>query len=248
MGYLKLRRSWVILASFVACSLLVVAFPAVDLAVSRMFFHEGFQPRWWAELLHAGIGYFLGVSMLSVVAIYIYNRQRKRHVLDVDGRKVAYLLLVLIVGGGLIVNVSLKGNFGRPRPRDVTEFGGSKQFTPPFVVSRECSRNCSFSSGDGAAGFFSLALAMALSRRRAVFGAALAFGILVSAARIAAGAHFLSDTLVSFFVMLLVSDFFYYYVITSAAGPPRPGQPTDESERALAAAPPEPATRIPRDA
>ncbi len=247
MSYLKLRRSWIILASFLACSLLVAAFPSVDIYVSRSFFHGGFQHPWWAELLHAGIGYFIGVSMLSVVAVYVFNRVWQRNVLNVDGKRVVYLLLVLIVGGGLIVNVGLKDNFGRARPRDVVEFGGSKQFTPPFVVSHECSRNCSFSSGDGAGGFFALALAMALSRRRAAFAAALAFGILVSTARIASGAHFFSDTVVSFFVMLLTADILYYYVVMTATERRESAHPPKKLEPALVATSSEPATRIPRD-
>ncbi|MBC8025886.1 MAG: phosphatase PAP2 family protein, partial [Steroidobacteraceae bacterium] len=92
-------------------------------------------------------------------------------------------------------------------------FGGSKQFTPAFVVSRECDKNCSFSSGEGAGGFFALALALALSRRRAALAAAFAVGCVVSYWRVASGAHFLSDTLVSFFVMLIVADVLYYYVV-----------------------------------
>jgi lipid A 4'-phosphatase len=130
---------------------------------------------------------------------------------------VLYLLLVLTVGAGLIVNVGLKDNFGRARPRDIAEFGGTKQFTAAYVVGRECNTNCSFSSGDAAGGFFSLALALALSRRRAVLAAAVAVGIVVSLARIASGAHFFSDTVVSFFVMLMVADVLHFYVVLTSA-------------------------------
>jgi lipid A 4'-phosphatase len=108
--------------------------------------------------------------------------------------------------------VILKDNFGRARPRDIEEFGGSKHFTPAFVISRECNTNCSFSSGDAAGGFFSLALVMALSRRRRMLAAAAAFGALVSLSRVASGAHFFSDTVASFFVMLIVADVLYYFM------------------------------------
>jgi lipid A 4'-phosphatase len=217
MRYLNLRRSRLIIASFVIVSVLLAAFPAIDLYVSRLFFHGRFNRGGWQEMMHMGVGYFLGLSLISVLALYAWNRLTKRKVCGVDGRRVVYLFLVLIVGAGLIVNVTFKDNFGRARPRDVAEFGGLKQFTPAFVVSRECSTNCSFSSGDGAAGFFSLALALALSRRRAIFLAGLAFGAVVSLARISSGAHFFSDTVVSFFVMLTVADVLYYYVVLNAA-------------------------------
>ena len=60
---------------------------------------------------------------------------------------------MLVLGAGLVVNGILKDDFGRARPRDIEAFGGSSQFTPAFVVSHECDRNCSFSSGDGAGAF-----------------------------------------------------------------------------------------------
>jgi len=218
MHYLKFRRSRIILAAFACFSILAVTFPAIDISISRLFFHAGFpRDQGWQLFMHDALNWFLCVSIGGVAAIYSWNVLRKRNVLGIDGRRVAYLFLVLIVGGGLIVNVMLKDNFGRVRPRDIVEFGGTKQFTPAFVVSRECNTNCSFSSGDAAGGFFSIALALALTRRRAVFAGAIAIGAVVSLGRISSGAHFFSDTVVSFFVMLLVADALYYYVVLSNA-------------------------------
>lgn len=218
MHYLKLRRSQVILGSFLILSLLVTAFPTVDLHISGFFFDGSSFPReQWQMLVHVGLTYFLWLSMSAVVALYAYNRLLKRSVGGVDGKRVVYLLLVLVLGAGLIVNVGLKDNFGRARPKEVVEFGGTKHFTPAYFVSRECNTNCSFSSGDAAGGFFAIALALALSRRRATFAAAVAVGALVSFARISSGAHFFSDTLVSFFVMLMLSDVLYFYIILTDA-------------------------------
>jgi lipid A 4'-phosphatase len=220
MHYLNLKRSRIILASFVLCSLLLTAFPAIDLAISRALFHAGtfVRARSWQEVVHVGLTWFLCLSMTAIVALYSYNRLRKRSVAGINGRKVLFLFLVLIIGAGLIVNVGLKDNFGRARPRDIAEFGGTKVFTPAFVLSRECDKNCSFSSGDAAGGFFALALAMALTRRRSAFLAGLAFGALMSFARISSGAHFFSDAVVSFFVMLIVADVLYHYVVLTDAG------------------------------
>jgi lipid A 4'-phosphatase len=219
MQYLKLGRSQVILASFLLFSLVAAAFPSIDLAISRLFFHGGFpRDQWWQSLLHDSLNWFLGLSLGLVTAIYAFNRLFRRKIWNVDGRRVAYLFLVLIIGAGLIVNWTLKDNFGRARPRDVVEFGGHKTFTPAFMVSRECHTNCSFSSGDAAGGFFSLALAFALARRRrAALIAGLAVGGIESLARISSGAHFFSDTVVSFFVMLIVADALYFYIVTTRA-------------------------------
>jgi lipid A 4'-phosphatase len=215
MHYLKLPRSRTILGCFAASSWVLMAFPNIDLYISGLFFHDGFHLRqqWWTTFMHESLGYFLCLATATVLGLYLYNKVWRRNLCQVDGRRVVYLFLVLVVGAGVIVNVVLKDNLGRARPRDVTEFGGSKLYTPPFVVSRECDKNCSFSSGEAAGGFFTLALALALSRRRRVFVSALGFGVFVSFCRVASGAHFFSDTVVSFFVMLIVADVLHYYLV-----------------------------------
>lgn len=216
MNYLKLPRVQRVLLLFLTASLLLAWFPSLDLRVSSLF-HRGsgfyLAASWWTVLLHECVGYFIGISLAAVVGIYAFNRFSRRNVCRVDGKVVAYLFVVLILGAGLIVNLVFKNNFGRARPRNVTEFGGLQRFTPVFVVSDQCATNCSFSSGDTAGAFFSLALALALSRRRAVLVAAMGFGGLVSLSRIASGAHFFSDTVVSFFVMWIVADVMYFYML-----------------------------------
>ena len=219
LSYLKLKRARIILACFLVSSLLLSKFPALDIDISRLFFNGGFylKEQWWNALIREGLVYFLCLSLASVVGVYAFNVWSKRKLGGIDGKKLCYLLLVLILGAGLVVNVIFKDNFGRARPRDIEEFGGSKRFTPAFVVSYECERNCSFSSGEGAAGFFSLALALALSRRRAILYAGVGIGLLVSFSRISSGAHFFSDTVVSFFVMLIFTDVLYYYMVVPKA-------------------------------
>lgn len=221
MRYLKLTRARIILACFLISSLLLVQYPGIDISISKMFFDNGFfaELPWWAAICRGAVTSFLLLTMAGLLGIYAFNSIAKREVGGIDGRKVLYLSLVLVLGAGLIVNVIFKDNFGRARPRHMVEFGGSKLFTPAFVVSRECRNNCSFSSGEGAGAFFSLALALALSRKRSLLLAAFGFGSLVSLSRIAAGAHFFSDTVVSFFVMLIVTDVLYYYLLVPKPAP-----------------------------
>lgn len=215
MKYLQLTRTQTILGCFLVSSFLLVQFPWIDIRISELFFDDGFylQTGAWRRLFRDGLCYLLFLSLGSISGIYLFNRFTKRKVLGIDGRKVLYVFLVLILGAGLIVNAVFKDNFGRARPRDIQEFGGAQQFTPAWVISQECDSNCSFSSGEGAAAFFFLALAAALSRKRAALMVAFLFGSLVSFYRIASGAHFFSDSLVSFFVMLIIADALYYYMI-----------------------------------
>jgi len=202
-------------------SALLVACADIDLRISRLLFDGEFYLAHQAgiRLLHDSVRYFIVASMLLVLIIYLFNRIGKRHLFGIDGRTVSYLLLVLIVGAGLIVNAGFKDHFGRARPRDLDEFGGSARFTPAFVVKGDCDRNCSFSSGDSAGAFFSLAFVAAFGRKRAISIAAIGFGVLVSASRIASGAHFFSDTVVSYFVMLIVTDAIYYLIFLPGPEP-----------------------------
>jgi lipid A 4'-phosphatase len=223
-GYLRLRRTRAILACFLVASMGLVAFSTVDIQISRLFFDHGFYlaGQGWVKLLHHSVRGFIVVSMVAAVGIYAVNRLWARNLFQVDGRKIAYLFLVLILGAGLIVNVALKDNFGRARPRDIAEFGGSEQFTPAFVIADACDHNCSFASGDSAGAFFALAFVLAAGRKRAASMTGVGFGVLVSASRIASGAHFFSDAVVSFFVMLIVADFLHYCMFQPEAEPLEP--------------------------
>lgn len=221
LRYLRTQRARGLLLGFGISSLLLVAFSDLDLLISRLFFDHGFHfaAQLWTKLLHEAVGVFIAVSVAGVIGIYAFNNLSQRNLCGIDGRKVLYLLLVLMLGAGLIVNVVFKNHFGRARPRDLQEFGGSRQFTPAFVVADQCSSNCSFSSGDAAGAFFFMAFAIALSRRKAIAVAAVGFGVAVSLSRIAVGAHFFSDTVVSFFVMLIVADALYHYLFVFVRQP-----------------------------
>jgi lipid A 4'-phosphatase len=217
--YLRQKRTQLILSSFVLVSALLFEFPSLDLRVAALFFDSGFflQGAWWERALHASVHYMLYLTTAGTLGLYLINKLYKRQWLGVDGRKLIYLLLVLTLGAGLVVNVALKEGVGRARPREVAEFGGPKLFTPAFAAARQCGHNCSFSSGHAAGAFFTLAFAYAFaSQRRKALWAAAIYGGLVSLSRMVSGAHFFSDCVVSFFVMLITSDALYYLLIARA--------------------------------
>lgn len=207
---------------FLASSLCLAAVPSLDLSVSRLFFDgSGFylRNRWWVTWLQECVGYFIGLSLASVLAIFGVNRLSGSRLLGVDGKVVAYVFLSLLIGAGLIVNVLLKNSFGRARPRNVQEFCGDQKYSPAFVFSTACPTNSSFASGDAAGAFFALPLAYAFLRRRSLWLAAAAFGVLVSFSRVASGAHFFSDTVVSLFVMWIVADLLHAHLLRPAPHP-----------------------------
>jgi lipid A 4'-phosphatase len=131
------------------------------------------------------------------------------------------LLLVYAMGAGLIINGILKEYWGRPRPKQVEEFGGTQPFRPYYQpnFSHQPQPSKSFTCGHCATGFYFFALAFVGKRLKKpllwksglLF--ALILGIALSLARIMQGGHFFSDTLFSALIMwytTLIIDWLVY--------------------------------------
>ena len=193
---------------------LFVAFPEVDIAVSRIFFNADPAVVAGAE---AGKGFFLkedpalnflfkavdvisrGVLIIAIGLLVLRSFQRHGRLLST-----AIVAFSLIIGPAVVVNAVFKDHWDRARPRQIQEFGGEKIFSPAWVVSNQCDRNCSFTSGHAAAGFSFVVLHFVARGRRWLWLGLLAGG-LIGAARIAVGAHFLSDIVFSFFLVYLTA-------------------------------------------
>ncbi|WP_339133847.1 MAG: phosphatase PAP2 family protein [Candidatus Electrothrix sp. GW3-4] len=114
-------------------------------------------------------------------------------------KKAVFILLLLALGPGLVINVLLKGQLGRPRPRQIVEFGGQYEFTQCWQPGTGGS-NSSFPSGHAAIAFFLMAPWFVLHDKKkrwaeAFLMSGLLFGTLVGIARILQGGHFVSDIL-----------------------------------------------------
>jgi membrane-associated PAP2 superfamily phosphatase len=111
----------------------------------------------------------------------------------------AYLVLAMLIGPGLIVNSILKDHWGRPRPRDVVEYGGRYAYEAPLTIDSE-SPGKSFPCGHATMGFYFFAPAFILGLKRNVFGKllfyfALFYGTLIGWVRVMQGGHFVSDVI-----------------------------------------------------
>jgi lipid A 4'-phosphatase len=190
-------------AALVAAAALFLFFPGIDLWAAGLFYRpgDGFFLSSWGPVraVYAAVPYLTDAVVIGVVALYLLGLRRGWPVWRFDGRGAAFLLLALALGPGLLVNTVLKDHWGRARPTQVTEFGGTQIFSPAPLPADQCARNCSFPAGHPAMGFYLVSFALLLQdrRRSAAAGAAVAVGALVGVARMAQGGHFLSDVVFS---------------------------------------------------
>ena len=155
--------------------------------------------EWWVVALYEGIPIFtisVGVLLLGLLAMAVF---RKQTVGVFTTRALTFLLVGLAAGPGLVVNWVFKDHWGRPRPRDVTQFGGSMDFMPALVPGGACERNCSFVAGHPSTVFWLAAFGFLLAggRRYAVFTASALVGGVAGLGRVLQGGHFLSDVIFS---------------------------------------------------
>ncbi len=198
--------------AFLISSLLFIFFPQIDIYISSLFYDHGHRfianGHLYEIILYDSVKPVVFLAAALPILLWIYNIFTKKNILHVNGKVVGYLLLVLAIGPGLIVNDILKEHWGRARPAQTVMFGGTKEFTPAFVISDQ--GGYSFSCGHGAGAFFLVALALLTKRRRALWmSLAFTYGVLISYIRIAAGGHFFSDTVVSFFIVYITSLMLY---------------------------------------
>ncbi|MHA1599556.1 MAG: phosphatase PAP2 family protein, partial [Alphaproteobacteria bacterium] len=195
------REIWATAAFGLVAAVLFVAVPQIDLAAAQAlylddnkFLLSGTQTSVvWAKITR-GLAKIIVVSLAIGLVLTLV---RRRAVLGLDWRRYIFLLLCFGVGTGIVANVIFKENWGRARPSQIVEFGGEKKFTPAFVITDQCPRNCSFVSGDSAFAFGTLGFALLAGRRRRYVLVALAFGVVIGAGRMLTGGHFLSDIVFS---------------------------------------------------
>jgi membrane-associated PAP2 superfamily phosphatase len=187
-------------------------YPQLDLQVSSSFFdlhsHQfrlNNQPwvmftrdvaRWLVALIAAP-------AVLALVGKLILPERRAL----IGGRAALLMLVTLALGPGVLANIVLKDHWGRARPLDLIEFGGTYPFIPWWDPRGDCRDNCSFIAGEPSGAFWTLAPAALIPPqwRLLAYGGALAFGAVVGLMRIAGGGHFFTDVVFSGVFMFLIT-------------------------------------------
>jgi lipid A 4'-phosphatase len=196
----KARAVLLYFSAVIAAIALFLLAPHIDLLASGLFFRpgEGFflANTVVVRTLYLSVPWIVAAEILGIPLLLVLGWWRGRAVAGIGLKQGLFALLVLALGPGLAVNAVLKDHWGRARPSQVTEFGGAQTFTPAPLPATACDRNCSFVSGHASVGFGLIAFAFLAGdrrRRMALGGAAVAAGAAIGLARMAQGAHFLSD-------------------------------------------------------
>ena len=196
----RLNHLFTVIILLIGLSLLIFMSNA-DLATARLIFNHYNQ---WPGLHHEpwtfiytmapipGLIMAIG-TLILLCAGFIYSCFKKYR------RQSLFIVLMLALGPGLLVNVILKDHLGRPRPQELTEFGGNYQFVQPWQPG-PAGKNSSFPCGHASIAFFLMApwFMYRRSNHSLALGfllLGLSFGLLVGMTRIMQGGHFLSDVL-----------------------------------------------------
>ena len=171
----------------------------------------------WNWLYDYGVAPGIVLSILCFVS-WIFSRTDPAR-----ARLRPYLLICTLtpfIASVLLVNVVFKDHTGRPRPREITQFNGAWEYKPVLKAGLP-GRGHSFPCGHCSIAF-TLTSGIVFWRRSRKFALSslsvgLAYGILMSIARIAQGGHFLSDALWSLGIVWLTLIALYYFVFQ----PPR---------------------------
>lgn len=209
-GLVAARPALVVASATVLVSIVALVFPRFDVVVAGLFHHgaAGFpaeRDTMLVALRAAGMGVtrivVVGLVLALLAKLFLPMLARA-----LSARKLLYLATSLTLGPGLVVNAFLKEWWGRPRPRQIVEFGGTMEFFPAWVPGGACVSNCSFPSGEASSSMWLVAIALLVPGRwrRPAIVVAASWGLIVSANRLAFGGHFLSDVLIAWGLVLTI--------------------------------------------
>jgi lipid A 4'-phosphatase len=156
----------------------------------------------------------VGLIVSGVWAIVAGRKRRNARFVKSCG---ILILLSLLIGPGLLCNRG-KRAWNHPRPKHLREFGGEKEYVRPLVIGVDDEEGKSFPSGHASAGFVYCVFWFVFRRRRRwlglfFLGLSIVLGLAMGFLRIAGGAHFLSDVLLTFYVCYLANYALYNFVV-----------------------------------
>jgi len=137
---------------------LIFWFTDIDITFAQNFYSP--EKGWylgrsnpWKFLYHNGNTPALFISLVAflVFAVSFFYRKFQLY------RKTAlFLVLLMVIGPGIVVNKILKDHWGRPRPKHIENFGGELKYLP-VLYKGNAANGKSFPSGHASMGFYLIA-------------------------------------------------------------------------------------------
>jgi lipid A 4'-phosphatase len=161
----------------------------------------------WCKIAYYSVPVVVVVMItLSIIALFFskifpYNPSKTRQFALI-------LLMSLVLSSGLVINVILKGNWGRPRPYQVLR--DHKIFRPIYEPNFGAISDNSFPSGHASIGFFIGVPFLILGRRRQGIIISIVCGFFIGVVRMLQGGHYFSDVVFSGLIVWLVAEFVVY--------------------------------------
>ncbi|MFZ4762819.1 MAG: phosphatase PAP2 family protein [Alphaproteobacteria bacterium] len=209
-----------LITALLISAMVFVLRPSMDLAVAHLFYNQ--QTHLFVDensklglFFHRGFNNWLTrLVILFIVGCWlgaIFIKQKRPQLKNLA----LYLTVSIGMAAGVVCNLIFKDNWGRARPRDITQFGGSKEFSPAWMIANQCDNNCAFYSGHASIVFSLLAFALLIkkpiARSIAIF-LVFALGCIASYFRLSRGAHFLSDAVTAWLMSWLIIYYCHYRI------------------------------------
>jgi lipid A 4'-phosphatase len=218
MTFPKLERRWtelLILLILIGVTTPIFWLTNLDRQVAALFYRSGhsggkawpWQHGWLLDHLFQYATVF--TVLIAVAALLVALSAYAWPTFKRWQKPALFMVLVIGLGPGLVVNLVFKDHWGRPRPVHITEFGGQYAYVPPLKIGNTPDK--SFPCGHCSVGFMFFALYfLSLKRKALYFMLTMLFALLMAVTRMTAGGHFISDILWSGYLVFLVTWLIYY--------------------------------------
>lgn len=211
----------------IVCLLLNLIFilTNLDLYLQSLFFNG----EWYLDNHPFAVAMYKIAPFFSIVVavtglfMFIYYKFKKNN--PIKKKIGAFLILSMLLGPGLVVNSLGKGFMGRPRPRNVIEFGGDEKFLPPLIIGRFIpdlfdendwekkylglhfvqGKHNSFPSGHASVIFYLIFPYFIFKKKLTYLLPGFILGWIMGGVRMVQGGHFFSDVYWAFIVVFGVN-------------------------------------------
>lgn len=179
-----------------------ISFLNLDLKIESYFYDSTSSGWYQRNSVPWTLAYHYGpypAILIFVAALAVFFLSLKISNLAPLRRNAQFIILSFILGPGLLVNGIFKDHWGRPRPRQIEQFGGKWTYHEVWQPGIP-GKGASFPSGHASTGFFLIVFYFMYRKKNPrlahiALAMSLAMGLYIGTARMAQGGHFLSDVL-----------------------------------------------------